>query len=181
MVTVLGIELALVIVLFGLVLIGLEALAPGANFIVIGVALVAAGAVGLAFPPLGSPLALAGLILLFGSIALIIYQELDIYGGKGQAQTKDSSSLVGRTGYVTQRIDQTSGEIKLENGGFDPHYKARTKTGAIEVGERAVVVDPGGGNVVTVEPIREEAPPPEDSNGGETSDEGDTPPDGRDN
>ncbi len=156
MVTVLGIELALLIVILGLVLIGLEAIAPGANFIVIGVALAAAGAVGLAFPALGSPLALAGLILLFGSIALIIYQELDIYGGKGQAQTKDSRSLVGRTGYITERVTQTSGEIKLENGGFDPHYKARTKTGEIAVGKRAVVVDPGGGNVVTVEPFSEE-------------------------
>lgn len=151
MVTVLGIDLALAVVLVGLVLIGLEALAPGAHFIVLGVALVAAGLVGLAFEPLNSPLALAGLVLVFGSITLVVYQELDLYGGKGQAQTKDSASLLGRTGYVTKRVTTRSGEIKLENGGFNPHYQARTQSGEIEVGERAVVIDPGGGNVVTVE------------------------------
>lgn len=156
MVAVLGIELALAIVLVGLVLIGLEALMPGAHFIVIGVALVAAGGVGLVVPALGSPLALAGLILLFGSIALIVYQRIDLYGGKGQAQTSDYRSLVGREGYVTERVTRKRGEIKLENGGFDPHYKCRTKGDEIPVGARAVVVDPGGGNVLTVQPVSEE-------------------------
>lgn len=153
MVTVLGIELALALVLLGLVLIGLEALMPGAHFIVLGVALVAAGVVGLVVPALGSPLALAGLVLLFGSIALVAYQRIDLYGGKGQAQTSDSGSLRGRTGYVTAEVTRTEGEVKLENGGFDPNYKARSRGGTIVEGERIVVVDPGGGNVLTVEPL----------------------------
>ncbi len=151
MVTVLGLELALMVLLAGLVVMGLEALAPGAHFIVLGIALTGAGAIGLAIPALGSPLALAGLTLLFGSIALVVYREVDIYGGKGRAQTSDHESLVGREGYVTERVTQTQGEVKLENGGFDPHYRCRTPTGSIPEGTRVVVTDPGGGNLVTVE------------------------------
>lgn len=151
-----GIDLALFIVILGLLLVALEAIVPGANFIVIGVALVAAGAIGLAFPVLGSPLAQAGLILLFGSIVLLVYQELDFYGGKGQAQTSDSASLLGREGFVTKEVTATGGEIKLDAGGFDPHFKCRTAGEAIPEGERAVVIDPGGGNVLTVEPVATE-------------------------
>lgn len=151
MVALFGLELPLIIVLFGLLLVGLEAIIPGANFIVIGVALVAAGAVGLAVPALGTPLAQAGLILLFGTIAVFIYQDIDIYGGKGQPQTTDSDSLRGKVGYVTEQVTQTSGEVKLEEGGFNPYYKSRTEGEAIPEGERVVVIDPGGGNVVTVE------------------------------
>lgn len=150
-----GIELALFIVILGLLLVALEAVVPGANFIVIGVAMIGAGAVGMAIPALGSPLAQAGLVLLFGSIALLIYQELDFYGGKGQAQTSDSDSLLGRTGYVTKRVTDTEGEIKLDSGGFDPHYKCRTRGDPIPAGTRAVVIDPGGGNVLTVEAVDE--------------------------
>lgn len=156
MVTLFGLELALVVVLVGLLLVALEAIVPGANFIVIGVALVAAGAVGLAIPALGSPLALAGLILLFGSIALIVYQEVDLYGGKGTQQTSDSRSLEGRTGFITKRVTETGGEIKLDSGGFDPHYRCRSTSGEISEGVRAIVVDPGGGNVLTVEPLETE-------------------------
>lgn len=148
-----GIDLAMFVVILGLLLVALEAIAPGANFIIIGIALVAAGAVGMAIPALASPLALAGLVLLFGSIALLVYRELDLYGGKGQAQTSDSSSLLGRTGYVTARVTDTEGEIKLDSGGFDPHYRCRTTGEPIPEGTRAVVVDPGGGNVLTVEPV----------------------------
>ncbi|MFP4590012.1 MAG: NfeD family protein [Halobacteriales archaeon] len=157
MVTVLGLELALVVLLGGLLLIGLEALAPGAHFIVLGVALTGAGAIGLAVPALGSPLALAGLTLLFGSIALVVYREVDIYGGKGREQTSDHRSLLGREGFVTQRVTRSQGEVKLDSGGFDPHYRSRTPAGEIPVGTRVVVVDPGGGNLLTVEPVEETA------------------------
>lgn len=151
-----GIDLPMFIVIIGLLLMALEAVAPGANFIVIGVAMVAAGGIGLAVPALGSPLALAGLVLLFGSIALLVYQELDLYGGKGQAQTSDSASLRGRSGFVTRAVTETDGEIKLDSGGFDPHYQCRTTGEPIPEGARAVVVDPGGGNVLLVEPVEDE-------------------------
>lgn len=43
------------------------------------------------------------------------------------------------------------GEVKLSGGGFNPYYAARSIEGTIEEGEEVMVVDPGGGNVVTVE------------------------------
>ena len=145
--------LPLVLVAAGLGLSVLEALAPGAHFVVLGVALLAAGLVGLVVGPLASPLVLGTLVLVFGALALYGYREFDIYGGKGTGRTSDSASLRGRTGRVTERVTPTEGEVKLDNGGFNPRYSARSVDGEIEVGTEVMVTDPGGGNVVTVESV----------------------------
>jgi membrane protein implicated in regulation of membrane protease activity len=145
--------LPLVLVAAGLGLSVLEALAPGAHFVVLGVALLAAGLVGLVAGPLASPLVLGGLVLVFGALTLYGYREFDIYGGKGSGRTSDSSSLRGRTGRVTERVTPTEGEVKLDNGGFSPRYSARSVDGEIPEGTEVMVVDPGGGNVVTVESV----------------------------
>jgi membrane protein implicated in regulation of membrane protease activity len=145
--------LPLVLVAAGLGLSVLEALAPGAHFVVLGVALLAAGLVGLVVGPLASPVVLGVLILVFGALALYGYRELDIYGGKGSGRTSDSASLRGRTGRVTERVSPTDGEVKLKDGGFNPRYAARSVDGELAVGTEVMVVDPGGGNVVTVEAV----------------------------
>ena len=144
-------NMPLLLLSVGLVLMVLEAISPGAHFIVIGVALVGAGLVGVLFPPIASPIILAGITLLVGLAATWVYHEFDFYGGKGTAQTKDSSSLAGSTGYATERITNRDGEVKLDEGGFAPYYSARTTSGTIEEGEEIIVLDPGGGNVLTVE------------------------------
>ena len=153
----LDISLPLLLTVAGIALVVAEAMAPGAHLIVLGVALLGAGAVGLLagalFPPLAGPVALALLVLLFGGAALYVYREYDIYGGKGVGRTRDSSSLRGRTGRVTERVTETAGQVKLDHGGFNPHYAARTADGEIAEGEEVIVVDPGGGNVVTVESL----------------------------
>ena len=128
-----------------------EALIPGAHFVVLGVALTLAGLVGLLLGPLASPLLLAALVLIFGAASLYAYRELDLYGGKGVARTSDSDSLKGKTGVVTERVTPQEGEIKLHEGGFNPHYAARSVRDEIPEGIEVMVVDPGGGNVVTVE------------------------------
>ncbi|MFA1610535.1 NfeD family protein [Halobellus rubicundus] len=148
--------LPLLLVAAGLGVSFLEAFAPGAHFIVLGIALLAAGLVGLVLGPLASPVVLAVLVLVFGGLALYGYRELDIYGGKGTAQTSDSTSLRGRTGRVTERVTPTEGEVKLDEGGFNPYYAARSVDGELDVGTEVVVVDPGGGNVVTVESVAAE-------------------------
>ena len=145
--------LPLVLVAAGLGLSVLEALAPGAHFVVLGVALLAAGLVGLVVGPLASPLVLGTLVLGFGALALYGYREFDVYGGKGSGRTSDSTSLRGRTGRVTERVTPTEGEVKLDNGGFNPRYSARSVDGEIPEGTEVMVVDPGGGNVVTVESV----------------------------
>lgn len=153
----LGVSLPLLLVVAGIGLAIAEAIAPGAHFIVVGVALLAAGLVGLALGSLvggfASPLILAVLVLGFGGVALWGYRELDIYGGSGMAQTTDSESLKGVRGWVTERVTASTGEVKLEQGGFQPYYAARSLGDEIPEGTEIMVVDPGGGNVVTVESL----------------------------
>ncbi|ACV13073.1 protein of unknown function DUF107 [Halorhabdus utahensis DSM 12940] len=154
MVTVLGADLSLLLLLVGALLVIGEAFAPGAHFIVLGIALLVAGLVGLALPPsLGifAVVIMAGLVLGVGSMALYAYRQFDFYGGKGTGRTSDSDSLKGKTGRVTERVTGTGGEVKLDSGGFNPHYQARAFDEDIPEGEEVMVVDPGGGNVVTVE------------------------------
>ncbi|WP_050031903.1 protease [Halorubrum halophilum] len=148
--------LPLLLLTAGLLLSMAEALAPGANFIVVGIALIGAGLGGLLLTSLGIvgaglTLVMALLTLVFGAAAFYGYHEFDLYGGKGQRQTSDSDSLKGKTGVVTEAVTTDGGEVKLSGGGFNPHYAARSIEGTIEEGEEVMVVDPGGGNVVTVE------------------------------
>jgi membrane protein implicated in regulation of membrane protease activity len=143
--------LPLLLLVAGFVLIVLEAFAPGAHFVVLGVALFVAGLFGITFGALASPIALAALVLLVGIASFLVYRELDFYGSEA-GRTSDSSSLKGQTGRVTEAVSTSGGEIKLEDGGFNPFYQARTMSGEIEVGEEVMVLDPGGGNVLTVEP-----------------------------
>jgi membrane protein implicated in regulation of membrane protease activity len=148
--------LPLLLLTAGLLLSMAEALAPGANFIVVGIALIGAGLGGLALASLGVAggalaLIMAVLTLVFGAAAFYGYHEFDLYGGKGQRQTSDSDSLKGKTGTVTEAVTPSGGEVKLSGGGFNPYYSARSMEGEIPEGEEVMVVDPGGGNVVTVE------------------------------
>lgn len=144
--------LPLLLLLSGLGLAVAEALAPGAHFIVVGVALILAGLVGLVVGPLAGPIALGGMVLLFGMIALYGYRELDIYGTE-DGRTSDSDSLTGRRGTVTERVTPSEGEIRFDSGGLNPYYSARSMDGEIPVGTEVMVIDPGGGNVVTVDAV----------------------------
>jgi membrane protein implicated in regulation of membrane protease activity len=149
--------LPLLLLVSGLGLAIAEALAPGAHFIVLGLALLGAGAVGVAgtalgFPVLASPFVLALLVLLFGALSFYGYRNVGLGDGEGE-RTIDSDSLRGATGRVTQRVTPTSGEVKLEDGGFSPFYSARSVDGEIPEGAEVIVVDPGGGNVLTVESL----------------------------
>jgi membrane protein implicated in regulation of membrane protease activity len=145
--------LPLLLVVAGLGLSIAEALAPGTHFVVIGVSLLAAGLVGLLVGPLASPFVLAALVLVFGAITLYGYREIDLYGGKGRTQTSDSGDLKGKTARVTERVTTSTGQVKVDGGGFSPYYSARTMDGEIPEGEEVIVVDPGGGNVITVESL----------------------------
>ncbi|MCO8244507.1 MULTISPECIES: NfeD family protein [unclassified Haladaptatus] len=146
-------SLALLLVIAGAGLTLAEALIPGAHFIVVGIALLLAGLVAFLFPPLAQPFVLSFLVLAFGAISFYGYRHLDLYGGKGSGRTKDSDSLKGTTGHVTERVTRSEGQVKLDSGGFNPYYAARTMDGEIPEGTEVMVMDPGGGNVVTVEPV----------------------------
>ncbi|UPM42395.1 NfeD family protein [Halocatena salina] len=152
-----SLTLPVLLLLAGAGLLIAEALAPGAHFIVVGIALLVAGLVGIALSgfvgmiPMLIGMALT--VLVAGGVSLYFYKEMDIYGGKGSGRTSDSDALKGKTGYVTKHVSGTSGEVKLESGGFNPYYQARTLGGEIPAGEEVIVIDPGGGNVITVEAL----------------------------
>ena len=150
-------QLPLVLVVAGLGLMGLEALAPGAHFVVLGVALLVAGLVGLVVGTFlgGVVLAaiLAAVVLASGAGVLYTYRKFDFYGGKHMGQTSDSNALRGKSGHVTERVTNSDGEVKLDGGGFNPFYAARALDDEIPEGEPVMVTDPGGGNVVTVESL----------------------------
>jgi len=151
-------QLPLVLVVAGLGLMGLEALAPGAHFVVLGVALLVAGMVGVALGALGLggvvlAVVLASVVIASGAGTLYAYRKFDFYGGKQMGQTSDSDSLRGKSGRVTERVTQSGGQVKLDGGGFNPYYAARALDGEIPEDERVMVTDPGGGNVVTVEAL----------------------------
>lgn len=151
MVDVFGESLSFLLVVAGVSLCVLEAFAPGAHFIVVGVALLAAGLIGLAFPVLSSPLALGALVLGVGGLALYIYRTYDFYQGTDRGTTRDAMDLLGAEARVLETVTPDGGRVKLTGrGGFDPTYSARSIEGTIEVGERVVVVDPRGGNVLRV-------------------------------
>ena len=150
---ILGLPLSLVLLLAGAGLMIAEALAPGAHFIVVGAALTAAGLVGLvASPLLGSltPFLLAAVVLVAGGATLGVYRKIGVGSGGSGSRSSDSSSLQGQFGRVTEPVTGDSGEVKLEDGGFNPHYRARSMDGEIPEGAEVIVLDPGGGSVLTV-------------------------------
>ena len=149
-----NIPLLLLVVGAGLII--AEALAPGAHFFVVGVALFAAGLVGLVLPAsLGvfNIVIMTAVVIAASAATLWAYREFDVYAGPGEGKTTDSASLRGKTGRVTKTVTPTDGEVKLANGGFNPYYQARSVDGEIPEGEEVMILDPGGGNVVTVESV----------------------------
>jgi len=151
-------NLPLLLILVGAGLIIAEALAPGAHFFVAGVSLFFAGVVGVGVSAVFGGgivvlLAMTVTVLVSAAATLYGYQQLDIYGGNSEGKTSDSSSLRGETGRVTEAVTPTDGEVKLDGGGFNPYYQARSIDGELEEGTQVMVVDPGGGNVVTVESV----------------------------
>ncbi len=141
----------LILTLAGTVIVSLEAFLPGAYLMVLGAALLGTGVTGI-FINL-STFHLGIFVLIYGILALLGYRELSSLSGKSE-KTISSDSLVGEVGIVTEKIGRNSGEVRL-NVGFDPNYSARALNDReIPEGTEVVVVDPGGGNVVTVEPVK---------------------------
>ncbi|MDS0257864.1 NfeD family protein [Haloarcula sp. S1CR25-12] len=148
-----GTTVSVVLFLAGAGLIVAEAFAPGTHFFVLGVALLVAGLVGFLIPPgLGvlAPLILAAAVLATTAVTLWGYRKID-FSAPGRGQSLSSSSLQGQFGTVTERVTTSAGQVKLEDGGFNPYYEARSVGGEIAEGTEVLVVDPGGGNVLKVE------------------------------
>lgn len=155
MVSLLGESLSTLLLAAGLILTVLEGFAPGAHFIVLGVALLAAGLLGVLVPAAATPLVLGLTVLVAGAGSFYLYRHFEFYAGTDRGKTEGSAELAGQQGYVLERVTPRSGRVKLESGGFDPTYAARSVDGEIPEGTPVIVVDPGGGNVLKVEAIGE--------------------------
>ena len=153
MVEPLGQSLPLLLFSAGVVIAIMEALAPGAHLIVLGVALMATGLLGILFPPLATPLVLALLVTGTGAGALVVYRRMHFYQGTDSGKTRSSEDLTGDRGRVTETVTDRDGRVELDRGGFDSTYAARSVEGEIPVDAEVVVIDPGGGNVLTVEQV----------------------------
>lgn len=149
-------ELTLWDVAFIIFVIGLLLTMTGAfgdpNLVFVGLVVSIVGLIAMVLGPYSTPLVLGGMIPIVAFIVFYIYRYFEFPREERPEQTSSAASLVGAGGRVTEVVTERSGEIKLDGGGFDPYYRCQTDDGPIEEGERAVVVDPGGGNVLTVAP-----------------------------
>lgn len=150
---VLGVGLPLLLLLAGTGMMIAEAFIPGAQFVVVGVALFLAGLVGVLVGGwFASIVALTVMTIAFGVFAYFAFREMDLYNGPDRGMTSDSDDLSGARAIVTERVTARGGSVRLtEGGGFDPNYRARSLDGEIPEGEEVFVTDPGGGNVLTVQ------------------------------
>lgn len=153
MTEILGLTLPLLLLLAGTALMLAEAVIPGAQFVVVGVALFVSGLVGVILGgPFASIVVLTAMTITFAAFAYFAFREIDLYEGPDRGQTSASSDLTGRTAIVTERVTSRNGRVQLtEGGGFDPSYLARSEHGEIPEDEEVIITDPGGGNVVRVQ------------------------------
>lgn len=145
------IDVAFIVMVFGILLTMTGAFGDP-NLVVVGIVVTIAGVIGMVLGPYSTPLVVGSLIPIVGFLIYYIYRFVEFPGTERPEQTSSAASLHGAKGRITERTTERAGEIKLDGGGFDPHYRCRTKQGTLEVGERAVVIDPGGGNVLTIAP-----------------------------
>lgn len=145
-------SLPLIFAVAGLALVVAEAAIPGAQFIVIGIALLVAGLIGLLIPGAGSPLALALLVGVAGAATYFMFKQMGYGGGTASAagQTRDSRSLNGQQGHVIKEIRPNStGRVRLD--GQASTFTARPEVDEVlKPGTKIVVTDPGGGSILTV-------------------------------
>ena len=134
----------------GATLVVFEAFVPGAQFIVVGIALLAAGVVGVILPGTGA-LTLLLVFLVAGIVTFYVYREVDLYG-ESSGKTSDGSELLYERGTVTQEVTPSSGKVNLDKpAGFTSTFSARSEMEErISEGTRVMVTDFDGGNVLTV-------------------------------
>ncbi|MFP4590192.1 MAG: NfeD family protein [Halobacteriales archaeon] len=123
-----------------------------ANLALVGIAVSLVGLAGMALGPYSTPLVLGALVPIVGFVLIYLYRYVEFPRTTSPKQTTAVEHLRGRVGRVTETATPHGGTIHLRGGGFDPNFRCRTRAGTIPAGERAVVVDPGGGNVLTVAP-----------------------------
>ena len=132
-----------------------EAIAPGADLIVVGIALFLTGLVGWLVPGVTLPI----LLFIFVAVSVCsyyIYNELVSFETGEGDQTSGSDSLEYNEGTAIEDITPESGRVKLDDGaGMSTRFQARCPHGRIEKGTRVIVTDAGGGSILEVMPMED--------------------------
>ncbi len=142
-------DVAFVVIVIG-ILLTMTGVFGDPNLVIVGLVVSIAGLIGILVQPDSTLLVLAASIPVIGFLLFYIYRYVEFPRSRAPAQTSSAASLVGRRGKITMEATPRTGEITIQRGGFDPHYRCRTESGTIPEGEEAVVISPGGGNVLTV-------------------------------
>lgn len=145
--------LILVMLIAGAAFMIFEAIAPGADLIVVGIALFLTGLVGWLIPGATLPV----LLLVFIAVAVTsyyLYDELVSFESGEGDQTSGSDDLEYNEGTAVEDITPESGRVNLDEGaGMSTKFQARCPHGRIEEGTRVIVTDAGGGSILEVMPM----------------------------
>lgn len=146
-------------VAFFVIVIGILLAMTGAfgdpNLVIVGIVVSLAGLIGVVVEPESTLLVLAALVPVVGFLLFYLYRHVQYPRSEAPEQTSSARSLVGQAGDVTEEVTPRGGEVELLRGGFTPTHRARSRSGTIAPGERVIVIEPGGGNVLTVAPADE--------------------------
>ena len=141
-------------VAFAIIVLGILLTMTGAlgdpNLVIVGIVVSIAGVIGVAVDPESTLLVFAAMIPVVGFLLFYLYRFAAFPRSKSPDQTSSANSLLGKRGRITEEATNRGGEVKVDRGGFDPHFQCRTEGETIAEGERVIVIARGGGNVLTV-------------------------------
>jgi len=141
-------------VVIGAILMMMEALIPGANFIVVGVTILVTGLLALLIPSVTIPI-LVAVFVVVGASTFYFYNNFSLYEDNVD-QTSDSGDLEYAEGVVIDKVTPNDGRVKLdESTSMSKKFQARCPQGMIDEGTRVVVTDAGGGSILKVVPTNE--------------------------
>jgi membrane protein implicated in regulation of membrane protease activity len=148
----LGTELALALLIIGILMILAEVASPGAFILVPATALIVLGGLGMIYPDWllspYSPIAAVIIMVPMTFVTIKMYQKL---APPAPPETVVATSLVGRTGVVSRAVEPNNirGKVRIEHDSW-----SATSAKAIPVG-RMVIVKSSEGVHVMVEEIQE--------------------------
>lgn len=145
-----GFSIGVAAVIIGMIMIMSIVILPVDEIVVGGIGLTLAGILATLIPFLGGLIPVAIMTVVFTIVSYYLYKNNVRVGGLNE-NTSDSGDLVGKTGIVVETIPASgTGTVKLEGGGFSRYSATAEENKRIEEGESVMVMDPGGGNIVSV-------------------------------
>ncbi len=140
--------------ILGLVLLGLEIVAPGVYFLFFGIAALVVGANVFFFPELGWQVQIVGFIVVS---AVAVFLGHKWYGQRGERKdgpelNRRTQRLIGRSAVLSEAIVNGRGRVSLDDSWWSvegPDYPAGTQ----------VIVESADGSVLKVRPAKADSKP----------------------